>query len=85
MASTIARPRVPRISTYTPNCATRPMTFAPVMFRVDWIASRTSTTIKIVTWLAGLKFQLNQLCMSAEKYTTTPVSTEATVTSSAIP
>ena len=49
MASTIAMPRVPRISTYTPNRATWPMTLAPVMFRVDWMVSRTSTTIRIVT------------------------------------
>ena len=36
----IAIPSVPMISTYTPNWATRPITFAPVMFRAVWIASR---------------------------------------------
>lgn len=61
------------------------MTFAPVMFSPDWMASRMSVMTRIVRWLVGLKFEPNQLCSSAVAYATTPVSTEATVTSSAIP
>jgi hypothetical protein len=56
---------VPAISTYTPNCATRPMTRAPVMFRMVWIASSTTVMTRIVRWLVGSRFQPNQLCVSA--------------------
>ena len=61
----IAIPKVPTISTYTPNCATRPITWAPVMLRMVWIASRTSGDHRIVMWLVGSRFQPNQLCVSA--------------------
>ena len=51
----IAIPKVPTISTYTPNCATRPITWAPVMLRMVWI-SRSSTVIhRIVKWSAGVE------------------------------
>ena len=78
-------PSVPRISTPTPNCATRPITFAPVMLSVVWIARRTSVISRTVVWLVGSQFVPNQLCESAVMYGTTPVSTDATVTRSAIP
>ena len=55
------------------------------MFSVVWIASRISVTTRIVEWFAGSRFQPNQLWVSAAMYVTTPVSTAATVTSSAIP
>src|SRR4051812_16037761 len=71
--------------TYTPSRAIRAITRAPVMFSVVWIASSISVIQRIVPCEAGFRFQPNQLCVSAEKYATTPVSTEATVTSSAIP
>jgi hypothetical protein len=34
---------------------------APVMFTVNWIASRMSVMTRIVPWPAGLRFQPNQL------------------------
>jgi hypothetical protein len=76
---------VPTNSTQTPNCATRAITRVPVMFSVVWIANRISVMTRIVECLAGSRFQLNQLCVSAATYVTTPVSTAATVTSSAMP
>ena len=63
--STIAMPMVPRISTYTPAWATRPITFAPVMFTVVWMSSRTSVITRITAWLVGFRFQLNQFFSSA--------------------
>ena len=81
----IAIPSVPRISTPTPNCAMRPMTLAPVMLSVVWIARRTSVISRTVVWFVGSQFVPNQLCESAAMYPTDPVSTAATVTSSAIP
>ena len=60
-----AIPIVPTISTYTPNCATRPITCAPVMLSVVWIARRMITMIRIVQWSVGSRFQPNQLWVSA--------------------
>ena len=78
-------PSVPRISTPTPNLATAPMTRAPVMLSVVWIASRTSVMNRIVEWCAGFQLVPNQLWKREVTYGTTPVSTDATVMSSAIP
>ena len=78
-------PTVPTISTYTPNCATLPITVAPVMLSSVWITSSATVISRIDLWSVGSMFQPNQLCVSAAKYPTTPVSTAATVTSSAIP
>ena len=78
-------PSVPRISTPTPNFATQPITLAPVMLSVVWIARRTSVISRTVVWFVGSQFVPNQLWESAVMYPTDPVSTAATVTSSAIP
>ena len=37
------------------------------MFSVVWMSIRTSVMSRIVQWLVGLRFQLNQLCISAAK------------------
>jgi hypothetical protein len=63
----------------------RPMTLAPVMLSVVWIASRTSVMRRMVECHVGSHFVPNHLCARSVAYGTTPVSTEATVTSSAIP
>ena len=58
-------PSVPRISTPTPNFATRPITLVPVMFSVVWIASRTSVISRTVVWFVASQFVPNQLWKSA--------------------
>ena len=78
-------PNVPRISTPTPNFATSAMTFVPVMLSTVWIASRTSVMKRIVEWCAGFQFVPNQRWKRSVTYGTTPVSTDATVTSNAMP
>ena len=65
MASTIAMPNVPRISTYTPICATRPMILAPMVFSVVWMASRPSVMTRMVPWPLALKFHPNRSWPSA--------------------
>ena len=65
MASTIAIPNVPRISTYTPIWATRPMILAPAVFSVVWMASRPSVTTRMVPWLPASKLQWNRSWPSA--------------------
>ena len=54
-------PKVPTISTSTPNRATAPITWAPVMLRIVWISSRTTVIHRIVVWSVGSRFQPNQL------------------------
>jgi hypothetical protein len=58
-------PRVPRISTPTPNFATQPITLAPVMLSVVWIARRARVTMRTVVWFVGSQSVPNQLWLSA--------------------
>ena len=43
---------------------TRPITLAPVMLSVVWIARRTIVIRRIVVWFVGSQFVSNQLCES---------------------
>ena len=64
MARITAMPRVPTISTNTPNRATVPITWAPVMLRMVWISSSTTVTSRTVLWSEASRFQPNQLWVS---------------------
>ena len=59
-------PKVPKNSTYEPKLATRPITFAPVMFSTVWIRSNVIVIIKIVIWLEGSSVVLNHSFESAQ-------------------